>query len=275
MSLSDWLKLNVGGKAFLTTRSTLSCCTDSTLSKMFDPNSGLPPAYSEDGVYFLDADPDCFNVILNWLRHRKVMVNPGIDINNVREVADFFGLVELCQMINTMEKDSLLFVKGTWVTRGPVLPAMTVDYACVRYSRYVFSRMKGNRLALVPSENRQETLVVDVKDSEVGWVATMRGCMETKAVEYLEASARFQLDDLKSICEELLIKSLDKNNAGELLIWAVTCHAKELKKMSLLELMNNRHALGDGWLEEMVGKGAPREALEIIEACRNEVVDNK
>ena len=70
MSLNDWLKLNVGGKMFLTTRSTLTSCPDSTLSKMFDPDSGLPPAYSEDGVYFLDTNPDCFSIILDWLRLR-------------------------------------------------------------------------------------------------------------------------------------------------------------------------------------------------------------
>ena len=91
----------------------------------------------------------------------------------------------------------------------------------------------------------------------------------------MEASERFQLDDLKSICEEFLLESLDKNNAGELLIWAVNCHAKELKKMSLLELMNNRHAFDDGWLEKLVRKGAPRDLLEAIDACRNKVVFNK
>ena len=85
----------------------------------------------------------------------------------------------------------------------------------------------------------------------------------------MEASARFQLDDLKSICEELLIKSLDKNNAGELLIWAANCHAKELKRMCLLELMNNRHTFDNGWLEELVRKGASRDLLETIDACRN------
>ena len=71
MSVNDWLNLNVGGKIFMTTRSTLISCPNSTLSKMFDPTSGYSPAYRNDhGVYFLDADPDCFKVILNWLRHR-------------------------------------------------------------------------------------------------------------------------------------------------------------------------------------------------------------
>ena len=70
MSLSDWLKLNVGGKTFLTTRSTLTSCPDSTFAKMFSPDSGLPPAYSRDGVYYLDTNPDCFSIILDWLRYR-------------------------------------------------------------------------------------------------------------------------------------------------------------------------------------------------------------
>ena len=70
MALNDWLKLNVDGQMFQTARSTLTSCPDSTLAKMFDPDSGLPPAYSEDGVFFLDTDPDCFGVILNWLRIR-------------------------------------------------------------------------------------------------------------------------------------------------------------------------------------------------------------
>ena len=72
MSLNDWLKLNVGGKTFLTTRSTLTSCPDSILANMFDPNPGLPLAYKmEDaGAYYLDINPDCFSIILDWLRHR-------------------------------------------------------------------------------------------------------------------------------------------------------------------------------------------------------------
>merc|ERR1719309_265415 len=115
MSLSDWVKLNVGG----TTRTTLTSCPDSTLAKMFDSDSGLPPAYSEDGVYFLDANPDCFSIILDWLRYRKLTANPGVDTNIVRELANFFGLTELCRMIDLVE--------GTWVSRGPALPALTAN----------------------------------------------------------------------------------------------------------------------------------------------------
>merc|ERR1719402_779391 len=59
---------------------------------------------------------------------------------------------------------------------------MTVDFTTYHH-RYVFSRLKGNRLALVPYEDRQETLVADVKDSEIGWVQTGRGFIPKGAVK--------------------------------------------------------------------------------------------
>ena len=111
--------------------------------------------------------------------HRKLMLNPGIDINNVREVADFFGLVELCRMIDTKKTESLVFVEGTWVTRGPVLPALNYGYACYHH---VFSRSEGNRLEFVPLDERQETLLVDVKDGDVGWVETTTGNIPRGAI---------------------------------------------------------------------------------------------
>ena len=71
MSMTDIIKLNVGGETFLTTRSTLVSCPDSLLAKMFDPDSGRPPAaVTEGGGYFLDQNPRYFGVILDWLRYR-------------------------------------------------------------------------------------------------------------------------------------------------------------------------------------------------------------
>ncbi len=69
--------------------------------------------------------------------------------------------------------------------------------------------------------------------------------------------------------------SLNKDNAGELLIWAANCNANELNRMCLFQLMNNRNSLVDGWLEELVAKGAPRDLLEAINVCRNKKLDNE
>ena len=65
--VTDWLKLNVGGTMFETTRSTLMSNPDSLLARMFDPESSLPPAsMDEDGVYRIDScRPRAFGVLLN------------------------------------------------------------------------------------------------------------------------------------------------------------------------------------------------------------------
>ena len=56
-SLGDWIKLNVGGAMFETSRATLTRVPDSLLGRMFDPDSSLPPARMQDGAFLLDADP--------------------------------------------------------------------------------------------------------------------------------------------------------------------------------------------------------------------------
>ena len=73
--VTDWLKLNVGGTIFETTRSTLMSNPDSLLAKMFDPDSALSPAsMDEDGVYRIDSCPRAFGVILNWLRCKELLL---------------------------------------------------------------------------------------------------------------------------------------------------------------------------------------------------------
>ena len=60
--MDDWINLNVGGRLFECSRGTLISDTNSALARMFDKESGLSPARTADGVFCLDADPDCFKV---------------------------------------------------------------------------------------------------------------------------------------------------------------------------------------------------------------------
>ena len=77
---SDWILLNVGGKHFLTTRSTLSkeesflhrICQYTTDLKS-DVVSSILTIYSsnhffkdEKGAYLIDRDPNYFNVVLKY-----------------------------------------------------------------------------------------------------------------------------------------------------------------------------------------------------------------
>ena len=93
-SMADWLRLNVGGTQFETTRSTLTSDPESSLSRMFEPNSNLPPASVTDGVFKIDACPRSFSVILNWLRYRSLILG-DVKVQDVFPVADYFGLKDL------------------------------------------------------------------------------------------------------------------------------------------------------------------------------------
>jgi len=92
MSSSAIITLNVGGQKVLTTRTTLMSDPNSTLARMFDPDSPVPPSEIVDGAYFIDADLKIFDVILHYLRYKSVAIPPNIPIQAVVDQAMFFGL---------------------------------------------------------------------------------------------------------------------------------------------------------------------------------------
>eukprot|EP00092_Neocalanus_flemingeri_P021274 GFUD01023055.1.p1 GENE.GFUD01023055.1~~GFUD01023055.1.p1 ORF type:complete len:295 (-),score=96.88 GFUD01023055.1:88-930(-) len=98
-AMTDWLKLNVGGTMFETSRATLTSHPTSSLARMFEPNSNLPPATTTpDGVFQIDACPQSFSVILNWLRYRHLMLGEA-RAEDVLPVADYFGLGDLQDLL--------------------------------------------------------------------------------------------------------------------------------------------------------------------------------
>ena len=110
--MTDWIKLNVGGTMFETTRMTLISDHNSILAKMFDPDSDRPPAsVNQDGVFLIDACPRAFTVILNWLRYKDVILSKDIQAEEVIPVADFFGLDELCEKFITSR---IIFLTWRW-----------------------------------------------------------------------------------------------------------------------------------------------------------------
>ena len=64
------IALNVGGRVFSTTLTTLLSHPDSVLARMFsiDGSAVMPAMTDSSGHYFIDRDPDAFAVILNYLR---------------------------------------------------------------------------------------------------------------------------------------------------------------------------------------------------------------
>ena len=65
MPLNDVICLNVGGASMATSRATLLSEPASSLARMFQEDSEIPPAKLKDGEFFLDLDPKCFEVVHN------------------------------------------------------------------------------------------------------------------------------------------------------------------------------------------------------------------
>jgi len=95
--MEDIIKLNVGGRIFVTKRCTLCACPDSLLGRMFDPDSEFAQPAEIDGCVFLDRDPDMFTHVLQYLRkscdHFRKMSE--CDLYQLRNEADYYGFPEL------------------------------------------------------------------------------------------------------------------------------------------------------------------------------------
>ncbi|KAH7668111.1 Potassium channel tetramerization-type BTB domain containing protein, partial [Aphelenchoides avenae] len=65
----NWIRLNVGGKVFLTTKDTLGKCPESILFRFCDDKDFQPSVKDESGAYLIDRDPKLFRLILNFLHN--------------------------------------------------------------------------------------------------------------------------------------------------------------------------------------------------------------
>uniref|UniRef100_A0ACB8EY07 Uncharacterized protein n=1 Tax=Sphaerodactylus townsendi TaxID=933632 RepID=A0ACB8EY07_9SAUR len=104
-SHSDWITLNVGGRFFTTTRSTLvSKEPDSMLARMFKDKDAWGNKRDHRGAFLIDRSPEYFEPILNYLRHGQLIVNDGINLLGVLEEARFFGMDSLIEHLEVAIK---------------------------------------------------------------------------------------------------------------------------------------------------------------------------
>ncbi|KAL1453224.1 hypothetical protein WDU94_007388, partial [Cyamophila willieti] len=106
---TSWVKLNVGGTHFLTTRITLARDPNSFLYRLCREDSDLISEKDETGAYLIDRDPTYFSPILNYLRHGKLVINKDLAEEGVLEEAEFYNIAELVRLVKDKicSRDSL------------------------------------------------------------------------------------------------------------------------------------------------------------------------
>ena len=99
----QWLRLDVGGTIFQTTKETLTSEPQSMLAKMFDNQNQIPATDIKDNCHMIDSDPIAFKIILEWLRHRSIVLPEGITAKMLMPTITYFGLTEMEQALQVQD----------------------------------------------------------------------------------------------------------------------------------------------------------------------------
>ncbi|KAH7725754.1 BTB/POZ domain-containing protein KCTD17 [Aphelenchoides avenae] len=100
---SNWVRLNVGGTVFRTTKQTLRNDPESFFAKLLDTDME-PSEKDETGAFLIDRDPACFQTILNYLRSGSVYITDRNTIPGLMKEADFYGLIGLMEQLEMESK---------------------------------------------------------------------------------------------------------------------------------------------------------------------------
>ncbi|KAK2152751.1 hypothetical protein LSH36_320g06034 [Paralvinella palmiformis] len=101
----EWVRLNVGGTVFMTTRTTLCRDSKSFLYRLCQDDPDLVSDKDENGAYLIDRDPSYFGPVLNYLRHGKLVINKDLAEEGVLEEAEFYNITDLIRLCKERIKE--------------------------------------------------------------------------------------------------------------------------------------------------------------------------
>ncbi|XP_043928630.1 BTB/POZ domain-containing protein KCTD21 [Protopterus annectens] len=102
--MSEPITLNVGGKLYTTSLSTLTCCSDSMLGTMF--SGKMPIKKDNHGNCFIDRDGKIFRYILNFLRTSHLDLPEDFqEMSLLKREADFYQIQPLIEVLKEKENE--------------------------------------------------------------------------------------------------------------------------------------------------------------------------
>ncbi|KAH7646127.1 hypothetical protein HUG17_1665 [Dermatophagoides farinae] len=100
-AMLEIINLNVGGKRFTTSKSTLCSVSDTFFTAML--MGGIPTSRDDSGAIFIDRDPDLFAIILNYLRTNKLHNVNEHNFDSLMDEAKFFSITPLVKKLELRE----------------------------------------------------------------------------------------------------------------------------------------------------------------------------
>lgn len=96
----EQIELNVGGKLYNTTTTTLTRLPNNLIEKMF--TGQMPIAKDPKGRYFIDRDGEIFGYILDFLRTKSLTLNDHFhDMESLMQEAEFYQINDLKRLIQS------------------------------------------------------------------------------------------------------------------------------------------------------------------------------
>ena len=106
--MDKWIKLNVGGQQFVTSKSTLEKEPESMICRMVCGE--IPSLKDENGAILIDRSPKYFDTILNYLRMGDILLDHDLNIEALIQEANFYGIMSLVEKCQTEYRHNLALI---------------------------------------------------------------------------------------------------------------------------------------------------------------------
>ena len=153
------INLNVGGKIYTTSISTLTKYPDSMLGRMF--GGDLPSAKDAQGNVVIDRDGELFRYVLTFLRSSKLILPENFkELSLLEEEAEFYQIPELIAAVKDYPLMKDVFMLNVGGTIFPVLRKYLQPDNCEEFGEALDLSKEFNIQLCNTSGNFYQTLLV-------------------------------------------------------------------------------------------------------------------